>query len=85
MQHDSSMPLTRREWQTQKETSRNKGPHTIKFQLSALNSVSPCCANLGGADDNVLSSVLVSHKPLTRVLVQRYYKCLGAYSIPQQG
>lgn len=62
MQHHSSMPLTEREWQTQKETPRNKSPHTIKFQLSAFTSVSPLCANLeGGADDNVLSSVLVLH------------------------
>lgn len=26
-----------------------------------------------------------SHKPLTRFLVQRYCKSLGAYSVPQQG
>lgn len=49
------MPLNRREWQNQKETPRNKGPHTTKFQLSAFTSVSPLCANPEGeADGNVV-------------------------------
>lgn len=62
MQHHSSMPLTRREWQNQKETPRNKGPHTIKFQLSTFTSVFSLCANLEGEpDDNMVSSVLVLH------------------------
>lgn len=32
----------------------------------------------------LISAGFTSHKPLTRFLVQRYYKCLGAYSVPQQ-
>lgn len=48
---------------TKPEGNPQKGPYTIKFQLSAFTSVSPLCANLeGGADDNMVSSVLVLHR-----------------------
>lgn len=33
----------------------------------------------------LIGAGFTSHKPLTRFLVQRYYKCLEAYSVPQQG
>lgn len=62
MQHHLSMPLAGRGYQNQKENHKNKDQHTLKFQQSAFSSVFPLCANLqGGADDNVVSSVLVLH------------------------
>lgn len=42
---------------------RNKGDHTMKFQLSAFTSVSTFYENVKGrTDDNMISLVLVLHQ-----------------------
>lgn len=48
--------------QLQTKNRRNKGQHTAKFHLSAFTSISPLSGNFkGGADDNMISTVLALH------------------------
>lgn len=70
-----------RDSQKQRSTYRKISAVSIYFHFPSL--CKPCRRIRW--QRGLIGAGFTSHKPLTRFLVQRYCKSLGAYSVPQQG